>query len=85
MIVTGKVTHTPPPPRPQKTICRKSERAGNNPYGVPLVSDEEVAIAADAIKRRTDGLINGQPALNLAYSVLVAVRYAHFNHEKGRS
>lgn len=47
-------------------------------YGCPLVSDEEITVAAEALSRASNCVIQGQGARNLAYNVLVAVRAAHF-------
>lgn len=47
-------------------------------YGCPLVSDEEIAVAAEAISRESNGAVQGQGARNLAYRALVAIRLAHF-------
>lgn len=54
-----------------------AERADPCPFGRPKVTDAEKDVAAKAVSEYTGGLINGQPARNLAYSVLIALRAAN--------
>jgi len=46
-------------------------------FGCPLVSDEEITAAAEAMAQASGHLIGGQGARNLAYRVLVELRAAH--------
>lgn len=48
------------------------------PFGLPRVSEEEIASAADAIRKRSDHMIAEFAAKNLAYAVLAALRREHF-------
>lgn len=48
-------------------------------FGCPLVSDEEITVAAEALSRGSNHAIQGNGARNLAYAALVAVRAAHFD------
>ena len=47
-------------------------------FGCPLVSDEEITVAAEAISRASNHAVQGQGARNLAYHALIAVRGEHF-------
>jgi hypothetical protein len=47
-------------------------------YGCPLVSDEEIAVAAEALSKASNHAVQGQGSFNLAYAALTAVRGAHF-------
>ena len=47
-------------------------------YGCPLVTDEEITVAAEAISAASNYAVQGQGARNLAYHALIAVRGAHF-------
>jgi hypothetical protein len=48
-------------------------------FGCPLVSDEEITVAAEAMGRASNHLLGGQGTRNLAYHVLIALRSAHFD------
>ena len=50
-------------------------------FGRPLVSDEEITVAAEAMARASNKLLGGQGARNLAYHVLIAIRAAHFDEQ----
>lgn len=47
-------------------------------FGCPLVSDEEITVAAEALSKASNHAVQGQGARNLAYHALIAVRGAHF-------
>lgn len=47
-------------------------------FGCPLVTDEEITVAAEALSRASNHAIQGQGARNLAYHALAAVRGSHF-------
>lgn len=51
---------------------------GDTKFGCPLVSDEEVTVAAQALSRASNYAVQGQGARNLAYEALIAVRGAYF-------
>lgn len=66
---------------PQEIL--KREDADSCPFGLVRVSDKEIAVAANALTIHSDNLLSEQGARNLAYSVLTALRHAHFNWHDG--
>lgn len=54
------------------------EAANPCPFGLVCVSDEEVAVAAEALRKNSNFLISENAARNLAYSMLIALRSKHF-------
>lgn len=61
-----------------------AEAADPCPFGLAKNTNEERAIAAMALRERSDFLISEGAAENLAYRVLIALRAAHFDwHQNG--
>lgn len=61
------------------------EDADPCPYGLVHVKDCEIDVAVEALRKNSNYLLSETGARHLAYSVLIALRAAHFDWHSDRA
>ena len=63
----------------------EAESADPCPFGRPKANDAEIEVVAEAMQKASGSILHGQPARNLAYHALIALRSANSDWHRDAS